>query len=451
MVDEPQSAGTEATSQTSRWMQLRYWIGGSIVLMLLLISPLMRTWYRRHQMIQTFFGGYKNHDAQQQGMGGRPFDVHGPKWARDQLASDISPFDSLKLARVYGAQPSELGLIADEHELRVLDVGFHYASPVDDSVLHHLKDLKLLQELTLQGISFRGDGLKHLKQAIDLRLLRVQLVAPVHGLKSLQELESLEVLNIQFRQFESKDWEENHDSAVATDAVRAVSNLRKLKELSLDVGPADPAAYEALTTNPSLTELHLGPIRLTHSIAQWLARIPKLRRLFHSRYRSTIEAGAIAAFNGSKLEFLSLDNRDEPLSCHELLEGVDVLPKLTTLHGVTPTTGEEIELLARCVPQLKNLSLGDTKPRADASGQDSPAPESVSLMSNRDLKPLVRMPHLEQLLLGRNGFTDEAVELLGQLKSLKEIDLSETDITDAGRSRLKQLLPNVRIGLIFPY
>ncbi len=455
-MSEQQYAESGSAPSSPRWLRLRYWLIGSVLVVLVLLTASVRTWYRHHQMIHELFGGYGYHSSGGQvgGFPDTPFIVDGPLWIRSALESDISPFDCLKSVYLYFpdalADPRvKLRLLAQERELRDVRIAFEQDASADDSLFEYFKDLRQLEKLTAETISLPGDGLKHLKQATDLTSLELKLAGPISGLNVLRELKSLETLKLDLAAAFSTDAAPNVSSEIAANSARALSHLERLRVLHLRGWKVGPEAFEALTTNPSLVEVRLEGGQLDSHCVAWLARIPKLQKLYLSPSFWPLEPGMFAALQGSNIEELGLYGIPDETSIADLFRGVETLPKLKILKGFLPKNSADIALCARCFPELTWLRLRSTKPNRSfryPGDWEPPLRTSSAKITDDDVKLLATLQHLEQLELGANPITDEAVEFLGQMKSLKEIDVSQTDITPAGRAKFTQLLPAVRLG-----
>ena len=65
-------------------------------------------------------------------------------------------------------------------------------------------------------------------------------------------------------------------------------------------------------------------------------------------------------------------------------------------------------------------------------------------VTDEGVRALVRLKGLEVLWLSNCNITDESIASLSRLKSLRELALGKTGVTQSGRQRLRELLPECR-------
>ncbi|QDU55007.1 leucine-rich repeat domain-containing protein [Aeoliella mucimassa] len=70
---------------------------------------------------------------------------------------------------------------------------------------------------------------------------------------------------------------------------------------------------------------------------------------------------------------------------------------------------------------------------------------SLPDLTSKELSPLAGLTHLEVLDVSWSRVDDLAIPTLTQLRRLKRLDISETDVTAEGLHRLKQQMPGVEI------
>lgn len=442
MTTSPQDPTPPTKSQRPRWRRKRYWILGLVVLLLLAMSPNFGVWYRRHQMIQHLFGGYGKENS----IGKSPqYFLAQEAWPRKYLDwINITPFDRLALADLVPQESTELKWIAGEDRLTELSIFFPVLNGGDDAGFEALAGLNSLEWLVIREVSLRDSGLKHIKGLPKLRFLELGLRDASPGIVELSGHPTIQDLS--FR--ESKNFVDSPEARielgkVMTAAVLATRDMPRLKHLSF-VGAADASAYEVLSTNPNLSELEISSANLDLKTMSSLARIQHLKELV--LWKCQIEPGAFAGLNGSHVQKVEVTGIEYPLP--ELLRGVDTLPNLRTLEGSRPESDEEIALLAKCLPRLEKLKLGDTSdyPEWHKPGSgDEPVKEARGKITDEGLKHLSSLSHLTDLDLGRNLITGASIETLGHMQQLKDLNMGWTRFSLKDWRRLQELLPNTRV------
>jgi Leucine-rich repeat (LRR) protein len=66
-------------------------------------------------------------------------------------------------------------------------------------------------------------------------------------------------------------------------------------------------------------------------------------------------------------------------------------------------------------------------------------------VTDADLPPLAGLSHLENLRLAHTQITDAGLDALARLTWLRHLDLNHTDISNQGAATLRQRLPNTQI------
>ncbi|MGY8766954.1 MAG: leucine-rich repeat domain-containing protein [Pirellulales bacterium] len=123
----------------------------------------------------------------------------------------------------------------------------------------------------------------------------------------------------------------------------------------------------------------------------------------------------------------------------DALQHLHDLPKLTELYlGGSIITDIEPEFFG---PRITNQGL------EHLSHLNSLKVLSLARIDIDDqgLEHLTQLPNLEILYLIGTDITDEGIPTLGQLKSLKRLFIHDTSISEAGLKRLNSLLPETRI------
>jgi hypothetical protein len=213
------------------------------------------------------------------------------------------------------------------------------------------------------------------------------------------------------------------------DGLKALSKLKGLRSLRLQQGlPADfdedredmPVSWKPLGELTDLRELLLGRFN-TAELLPALAPLKGLRVLAFSYVTNANGLKAVGELAG--LEVLVLGG-DDPAG------GLTHLAGLKRLRSLSVSGGRENGILAEAVAKLTGL-------RAIALG---------GFTNDAGVKHLAAMPHLEALSVG-GLVTDACVPDLCRMTALKELNLVNTGITDAGFAKLtglklKALIPS---------
>jgi hypothetical protein len=69
----------------------------------------------------------------------------------------------------------------------------------------------------------------------------------------------------------------------------------------------------------------------------------------------------------------------------------------------------------------------------------------IGIYDDESIKRLKDMNALEELSLDSSKVTDASIDTLGGLKNLRTLHLGRTGITEAGREKLRSLLPKTTI------
>ncbi len=141
-----------------------------------------------------------------------------------------------------------------------------------------------------------------------------------------------------------------------------------------------------------------------------------------------------------------------PLTDRDLIP-IGKLKKLSMLYlDGTRITDDGLKHLASCA-ELKRLNLGFIGPEFTGRGLSHlaklPKLEYVHLNDNRvtdeSVKTLPQLKHLRTLIVSYTELTDDSVKSLVQLKKLTHLDVRGTKITDAAVDRIRKALPKCKV------
>lgn len=209
----------------------------------------------------------------------------------------------------------------------------------------------------------------------------------------------------------------------------SASKPSTVKQLKRDNTDTDDKSLEKICSeNPELVELTLGGTKITDAGLVHLTQLTKLKTIRLSK-TAVSDAGMAA------------------LAKCERLENIDLSQTEIGDYGVW-------EL--RALPRLKNLNLyltfvSDSGLDAFGERDHRSAKKIVRLnldkcpVTDRGIPKLASLVNLEWIHLGGTGITDACLDDLAQLKSLKELIVTKTEITEQGVAKLRAALPECTV------
>ncbi|MEX2287437.1 MAG: protein kinase [Planctomycetaceae bacterium] len=291
-----------------------------------------------------------------------------------------------------------------------------YNTPVTDAGLVHLKGMKNLKELNLLRTKITDAGLTYLKSLNGLVFLSLGRT-PVtdDGLANLQGLTDLERLDLSHTR--------------VTDAcVQRLQSFPKLKDLNLAYTKVTDAGLIRLSGMTSLEGLHLEGTTVTDTGLQQIQGLKNLRSLNLSDTRVT-DAGMAHIGGLTNLEQLDL------IAIPLMDAGLKHLQNLTKLRILFLQRTQVSDAgLAQLLPRLTDLEVL-AMPRAT---------------TDAGLAHLKGLTKLYALYLDGSQVTDSGLARIQELlPGLKQIVLSETQVSDAGVERIRGLKQLVRIDVTY--
>ncbi|REJ93244.1 MAG: hypothetical protein DWQ34_11130 [Planctomycetota bacterium] len=275
-------------------------------------------------------------------------------------------------------------------------IDFIEVNNADDEFVTQLQGLLHLRALHLGGDSLTDAGLRH--------------VTSVRSLQTLLLSDS---------------------SNVTDDTLLILGELKGVRTLHLHDLPITGAGLAHLTSCPWLEDIRLSFTSLvTDNDLEHLQRLPKLRNL-HLEGRQFTDYG-LSQLRGIK----SLEN----------------------LHlSYLSITDDGLKIL-RELPELKHLAIGNAT-ITDAGLAEISNCNVLELVRLHDLTQITgsgiaQLEEVPRLSLSNCLIGDDDVGHLKGLAELRELDLTQTDVTESGIEELSQALPNCRIrwdgGVIDP-
>lgn len=234
-------------------------------------------------------------------------------------------------------------------------------------------------------------GLKRL----DLSMTRIT----DQGLLQLKSLTGLEELNLHYAEL------------ITDEGMSAVKGWKRLRRIDLRATKITDTTLGYLGTLATLESVDAGFAQITDNGIELLTTLPRLKQL---------------TIGGNKLT----DTGMQALRLMPTLEYLDLSGPQRTDSGLWSVSLTESGVAAvATLANLRELRIGGS---------------NVTAISLDQLRR--GLPKLERLSLHRSKrITDEAVTVLREWKSLREIDVKDTKITDGGIQLLKTALPQCTI------
>lgn len=271
------------------------------------------------------------------------------------------------------------------------------------------------------------------------------------------------------------------DSADA-DPLKLLSHLRKVRDrgsIDLRIRRFDATQSEELAKHAALlTKMQKVRLGFAEGISdpdlRHLSKISNLANLFSVSLKpsNVTDAGLMACRELHQMEYLTLNNTQITDAGLVHLKGMTKLKLLALTQ--TAISGEGLRHV-KDLP-IERLVLVETK--VDDEGLKhfqgfkhlsqlsltdcpikGPGLKHLSQLENLQRLALTRthiddshlpifqtLPMLQDLTLYECNITDAGVESLAQLKGLKRLAINDTKITEAGAEKLRQALPDTKIG-----
>jgi hypothetical protein len=228
---------------------------------------------------------------------------------------------------------------------------------------------------------------------------------------------------------------------------RLGGNLYRNLEGTMEAGETGDFVYASLpyrtATGSTLALLEHFPklVRLEAPLRhpegqQWsvLAKLPLLE-ILNINGTKFLDGFAEIVCGLPKLKVLNVGDHETPMSAVKILERAKSLEKLTIFSGaLTDNTLDQFPT----IPNLRDLEIHT---HANTNGVE---------YNGSGLGFLVKLPHLEILRQSGRSITDDGLEAIGKLKTLKELELAECNkITAAGLKHLTNLTNLEKLDLSY--
>ncbi len=321
--------------------------------------------------------------------------------------ADLAGCQTLRGVDLSETAVTDAGLVylLDLPQLSWLGMRYYFDdSKITDEGLRTIAQMSSLRFLDLNGTPITDEGLQHLSVLTKLKRLSINdtHVTPeglVH-LAGMQDLENLYIYN-----------------TITDDSVKHVSRLKGLKQLSANLEISDESVA-LLATLPSLEYLSLSDPRITDAALADIARMPSLTTLLFQGCSIT-DRGLTRLRNLENLEHLMIARTDVTTAG---LRHLMTLPNLNLL---------SLNLKAEAEPNWEHLKwftqVQDLRLRGAA-------------IHNADLRHLQGLPQLTQLNLElEEPIDDTGIAFLKPLTNLENLWINHSIVTDSGLASLSQM------------
>jgi Leucine-rich repeat (LRR) protein len=291
-----------------------------------------------------------------------------------------------------------------------------------DAAFARIGNLVALENLAIDVAEATDAGIAPLANLVNLKALTLgssgakSRVTPA-GLRAIGKLSTLKNLILSGEFSPSAGAEAALADQIVADWPEQLKELKVLQMLDFEVGDA---GMESLSNLPALNRLMLhGKVQVSDRGRRALGTMPKLRHLALTDPGMN-DAGLALLRNLTNLESLTLTEAKLVTDA-----GIAALAELTKLKKLSLQSaslqGDGFAALGK-LGQLESLAVG------------------YNPINDGGVAKIVRLKSLRELDLRQTKITDEALTLIGRdLPELTKLNISGTNVTDAGLARLKTL------------
>lgn len=314
----------------------------------------------------------------------------------------------------------------------------------NDACLKHITPLTGLKELDIIYTNITNRGMKELVKLTHLECLHVPLRLSNTGLATVATMPSIKRLYFKVHQVNNKglahlakmsaleelDLGGKH---ISDAGLVHLAKLPRLEYISLMGDAFSDRALVHLGRVPSLRVISLSPISGPNSYTdegiKHLAKLPNLENLFLLDNPKITNAGMAYLKNSKSLKKLNLRRTrvDD--------DGVKHLKEIRTLESLELPDEKITDRGLEYVSELTNLkSLSIPLPHYNN-------PNNYTIYyTDKGLRHLTRLKHLEDLNIAGIGVNDAGMEHLATMTQLKKLTLYGVPITNQGLSKLNRLI-----------
>jgi Leucine-rich repeat (LRR) protein len=277
---------------------------------------------------------------------------------------------------------------------------------ITDVDLERVGQLLQLQKLDLSHTQITDVGLEHLKDlqdVTDLNLYYAEYITD-SGLPNLNSWSNLQRLDL-------------HGTKMTSKALEHIAQLTGLKSLDVSFTAIDDDGFENLASLTKLERLAIGGDRLTGSCLAALKLLPSLIDLDVGGMQ-WVDSGLWGLpLNDPNLRQIGSLTRLRILS----LNGANLTDRGADRPGSPEAIRKDMRNLG-LLSGLENLEVLDL---------------SRTPVTAESLEPLKSLPKLREIRLGMaRGIDDKAVPVLAEMKSLKTVYVTGTQITPAAMAKI---------------
>jgi len=283
------------------------------------------------------------------------------------------------------------GVVIKDASGRITGVDLR-ASWVSDTDLRRLATLPYLTHLDLSLTRITDQGMQELKNLpgiVDLNLYFAEYVTD-EGLAAIKGWKKLKRLNV-------------HGAKFSDNTLEHISGITTLESLNIGTGMVTDVGLERLISLPNLKELTIGGNKLGDAGLQALRQMPGLT-------------------------YLDLSGR----------QGTDA--------NVWAISMSEVGLDAvLTLKELRELRFGCTSIGVGIEGARFAEVSAISVTTGW-LEKMKALPKLERLKLqGCDRVNDDSIPALAALRTLREVDLKGSAVTEKGIAALRAAKPGINI------
>jgi len=299
---------------------------------------------------------------------------------------------------------------------------------IDDHLIEPISRLTGLRELHLSGVDISPQALSYLTGLPHLEELTTPLGLCDAGMTEVAKIQSLKRLTI------ARD-------RLTDEGLRALGALESLEVLDLYGNPAmTDDGLAGLRSLHSLRSLRLGAPFSDRGMTH-LAALPSLRVLRFTTYDIT-EEGLRRLSQSTSLEQLFV-----PAATDQGIAHLATMPQLKAIRIIRGSLTDAALVRIAAMPAIDYLDLPDgftdagIRHLAKLGGLRHLRVNcsSRSALTDDALAVLSRMPRLEELEIGGNGFTGEGIEQLTHLGNLRSLSLMHVGPEGLDNENLLQL------------
>ncbi len=234
-------------------------------------------------------------------------------------------------------------------------------------------------------------------------------------------------------------------------SVEHLSRIKSLKMLRFQgVRPAGRFRFEVLAAIGGLQDLRFEDSKIGDEFVLAACKIPQLRKIGINACPVTDKPLQQLA----KLKSLATLYLSSPKVTNAALESIGAVRTLKSLTLHSPHLTDAIWKPIAEMPNLTILDIGwhEGLPAMKGTGISALAQRRIEKLlliglglDDGAVREITTLSHVRHLILRGSSLSDEQLQHFGRLKDLQKLNLSQTNVTEAGVAALKKALPNCQI------